>query len=125
MSDGEISLGLTAAQVARVLREADADAGSAQPLSWLAHPREVMASPLLADRKVSRSLLFGLMVLICFPADGSERGVTEIARALRLPASTTYRYITTLLAVGLLARDPRTRRYRRAHPPRPRQGSLR
>ncbi|HLM87396.1 MAG TPA: helix-turn-helix domain-containing protein [Solirubrobacteraceae bacterium] len=64
------------------------------------------------DRRLSRSLLSGLLVLSCFPADGRSLGIAELARILAMNTSTTHRYVTTLLAVGLLERDPATRRYR-------------
>jgi len=35
-----------------------------------------------------------------------------VAAQLELSASTTHRYMSTLLAAGLLEQDPRTRRYR-------------
>jgi DNA-binding IclR family transcriptional regulator len=38
--------------------------------------------------------------------------VTDVAVLLEMSPSTTHRYLTTLLAVGLLEQDPRTRRYR-------------
>ena len=115
MSERGVSLGLTAEQVASVIAAATA-AGteSANLLAGLAAPGELATSPLLEDRTVSRSLLFGLVVLISFPADGGERGIKEVAHELELPTSTTHRYAHTLLAVGLLEQDPRSRRYRRA-----------
>lgn len=64
------------------------------------------------DRRLSRSLLSGLLVLSCFPPDGGYLGIAELARMLDMNTSTTHRYVTTLLAVGLLDRDPATRRYR-------------
>src|SRR5882757_59177 len=66
----------------------------------------------MEDRRLSRSLLSGLLVLSCFPADGGYLGIAELARMLDMNTSTTHRYVTTLLAVGLLERDPSTRRYR-------------
>jgi hypothetical protein len=92
---------------------------SANLLAGLAAPGDLTASPLLSDRTVSRSLLCGLVVLIAFPADGSDRGIKEVATELGLPTSTTHRYAHTLLTVGLLAQDPRTRRYRRPAWPEP------
>jgi hypothetical protein len=114
LSEGGFALGLTASQVAKVIAEASADAEGAELLAGLARPEELASSRLLEDRTVSRSLLFGLVVLICFPADGGERGVKELARELDLPRSTTHRYIHTLHVVGLLEQDPLTRLYRRA-----------
>ncbi len=70
----------------------------------------------MEDRRLSRSLLSGLLVLSCFPADGGYLGIAELARMLGMNTSTTHRYVTTLLAVGLLERDPATRRYRLAGP---------
>ena len=66
----------------------------------------------LENPRLSRSLLLGLLVLACFPPDGSFLPVKEAARILDASASTTHRYCKTLVAVGLLERDPRTRRYR-------------
>jgi hypothetical protein len=66
----------------------------------------------MEDRRLSRSLLSGLLVLSCFPADGGYLGIAELARTLDMNTSTTHRYVTTLLAVGLLERNPGTRKYR-------------
>jgi DNA-binding IclR family transcriptional regulator len=68
----------------------------------------------MEDRRLSRSLLSGLLVLSCFPSEGDYLGIAEIARMLDMNTSTTHRYVTTLLAVGLLERDPATRKYRLA-----------
>jgi DNA-binding MarR family transcriptional regulator len=70
----------------------------------------------MEDRRLSRSLLSGLLVLSSFPADGEYLGIAELARMLGMNTSTTHRYVTTLLAVGLLERDSTTRRYRLAAP---------
>jgi DNA-binding MarR family transcriptional regulator len=64
------------------------------------------------DRRLSRSLLSGLLVLSCFPENGTYLGINELARMLDMNTSTTHRYVTTLLAVGLLERNPGTRKYR-------------
>ena len=66
----------------------------------------------MGDRRLSRSLLSGLMVLSIFPTDGGYLGIAEIAKKLGMNSSTTHRYVSTLLAVGLLERDPATRLYR-------------
>jgi hypothetical protein len=68
--------------------------------------------PLMADKGLSQSLLIGLQVLTCFPLDGTHRGVAEVARQLGMNNSTIHRYMTTLLEVGLLERDPQSRWYR-------------
>ena len=64
------------------------------------------------DRRLSRSLLRGLAILSCFTVEQPERGILELARELSLSASTTHRYVLTLLEAGLLERSPRSRRYR-------------
>jgi IclR-like helix-turn-helix domain-containing protein len=123
LSERGVSLGLSAEQVASVIAAARA-AGteSANLLAGLAAPGELTVSALLDDRTVSRSLLFGLVVLISFPADGSDRGIKEVAAELDLPTSTTHRYAHTLLAIGLLEQDRRSRRYRRSAMLQPRPG---
>jgi hypothetical protein len=68
--------------------------------------------PLMADKGLSQSLLIGLQILTCFPLDGTHRGVAEVARQLGMNNSTVHRYLTTLLEVGLLERDPDSRWYR-------------
>ncbi len=68
------------------------------------------------DRRLSRSLLRGLAILSCFTVEQPERGILELARELSLSASTTHRYVLTLLEVGLLERSPRSRRYRLPRP---------
>ncbi len=70
----------------------------------------------MQDRRLSRSLLAGLLVLSCFPVDGGYLGIAELGRTLGMNTSTTHRYVTTLLTVGLLERDAATRRYRLAAP---------
>ena len=68
------------------------------------------------DRRLSRSLLRGLAILSCFTVERPERGILEMARELGLSASTTHRYVLTLLELGLLERCPRSRRYRLPRP---------
>jgi len=55
----------------------------------------------LEDRRLSRSLLSGLLVLSCFPPDGTYLGIVDISRML-----------STLMVAGLLERDPDLRKYR-------------
>lgn len=64
------------------------------------------------DPRMSRSLLRGLSILTCFDADGTPRGIVEIARQLGMSPSTTYRYTLTLVELGLLERCPMSRKYR-------------
>jgi DNA-binding MarR family transcriptional regulator len=85
-------------------------------LSGLADVRRVLeAGPAqLEDSRLSRSLLAGLLMLASFPGEGAYLGNAQLARMLGMNPSTTHRYISTLVAVGLLERDPSTRRYRLA-----------
>jgi DNA-binding MarR family transcriptional regulator len=107
-----IPLALTPGQVTQVVEAVSAEAQDLL-ISGLKEPQQLISSPLLEDPKISKSLLLGLVVLISFPRDGSERGNKQIAQELGLAASTTHRYINTLLAAGLLEQNPTTRRYRR------------
>jgi hypothetical protein len=110
----KIVIELSPAQVDRVIRGA-ADGGNISVLlSGLKDVREVLAREprQLDDSRLSRSLLAGLLMLASFPTDGSYLGNAEIARMLDMNPSTTHRYVSTLVAVGLLERDPSTRRYR-------------
>lgn len=66
----------------------------------------------LDDARLSRTLLLGLMVFACFRPNGEYRRVSEIAQALKMTPSTAHRYVSTLVAVGLLEREPKQRTYR-------------
>lgn len=111
-----ITIELTRPQVDRVVRAASEGSGVTSLLRGLARS-DTLASRYesLADSpRLSRSLLLGLLVLASFPSDGGSLAVTDVATRLGMSPSTTHRYMTTLLAVGLLEQDPRTRRYRMA-----------
>lgn len=113
---------LSKAQVDQVVRTAGQGGAMSVLLTSLRDPKwtlsleaEGWAHPAqMEDRRLSRSLLSGLLVLACFPLDGGYLGIADLARMLDMNTSTTHRYVTTLLAVGLLERDPATRRYRLA-----------
>jgi Fic family protein len=109
-----VSIELSPAQVDRVIRSAAEGGSISLLLSGLRDVREVLAREpsQLEDNRLSRSLLAGLLMLASFPSDGSYLGNAEIARMLDMNPSTTHRYVSTLVAVGLLERDPGTRRYR-------------
>jgi IclR helix-turn-helix domain len=113
-----VMLTLSSSQVEQVLRAAivDSEATGAGILTadQLAGARERRYRALLDDRRLSRSLLAGLLVLTCFPPDGGELGIADLARRLDMRTSTIHRYVSTLLAAGLLERDPVTRQYRLA-----------
>jgi IclR helix-turn-helix domain len=109
-----VSIELSPAQVDRVIRTAAEGGSMSLLLSGLRDVREVLAREpsQMDDNRLSRSLLAGLLMLATFPTDGSYLGNAEIARLLDMNPSTTHRYVSTLVAVGLLERDPITRRYR-------------
>jgi IclR helix-turn-helix domain len=110
----KIVVELSRAQVDRIVRNAAEGGSMSVLLSGLKDIRAVLAHEprQLEDSRLSRSLLAGLLMLASFPSDGSYLGNAEIARLLEMNPSTTHRYVSTLVAVGLLERDPATRRYR-------------
>jgi DNA-binding MarR family transcriptional regulator len=109
-----ITIELTRPQVDRIVRESANGTGISSLLRGLAG-NDTLASryeALSESPRLSRSLLLGLLVLATFPTDGGSLAVSDVAGQLGMSPSTTHRYMTTLLAVGLLDQDPRTRRYR-------------
>lgn len=120
--DGTVLIELSKAQVDQVVRAAGEGGTMSVLLSALRDPQWTLAidsddwsyPAQMDDRRLSRSLLSGLLVLSCFPSDGGYLGIADLARMLDMNTSTTHRYVTTLLAVGLLERDSATRRYRLA-----------
>lgn len=113
-----ISIALNRGQVSHVLRQAKEEAGVTAALSGLPDNDKLAAAYSAIDDspQLSRSLLTGLIVLRCFPEDGSSLGVTHVADIVGTKASNAFRYIATLVAAGLLERDPKTRRYHRPTP---------
>jgi IclR helix-turn-helix domain len=119
--DGLISLELTDAQVEDVIR---ATSSSRAPslsllLSGLIAEQAITEGSLedryfaeLESGRLSHSLFRGLLILALFISGEEGRGVVEVARQLGLSPSTTHRYMTTLVAFGLLVQDPATRKYR-------------
>lgn len=114
MTSSTITIELTRPQIDRVVREAGQESGVSGLLRGLAEDGNLASryEALAESPRLSRSLLLGLLVLATFPADGNSLAVTDVASQLGMSPSTTHRYMTTLLAVGLLEQDPRTRRYR-------------
>jgi hypothetical protein len=112
-----LSIELSESQVNRLLREASGAGNITLALSGLSGVHDVLevAPRLLEDERLSRSLVSGLLMLAAFPADGSYVSNAHLARTLGMNMSTAHRYISTLVAVGLLERDPTTRKYRLAH----------
>jgi IclR helix-turn-helix domain len=114
-----IVIELDRAQVGQVLRAASDVGIMSVVLTGLGDLRETLSQgpnarrpAQMDDPRLSRSLLLGLLVLAALPADGSYRGIADVARMTGMNGSTTHRYMSTLLAVGLAERDPGTRKYR-------------
>lgn len=114
--DAEVTIELTQAQVDKVIRAALSAGNMTALLADL--PRVSvplkLADPRFEDQRLSRSLLSGMLMLAAFPTDGSYARITDLAQALDMSNSTAHRYASTLLEVGLVERDPRSRLYRRA-----------
>jgi hypothetical protein len=119
---GRVFIQLTEDQVERVihrkangpvqeLREDSQTTGSKRS----GHSTQWLFRTLMEDRSLSHSLLIGLQVLTCFPLDGTERGVAEVAKQLEMNNSTVHRYMSTLMRIGLLEQDMYTRLYRLAN----------
>ncbi len=117
-----VSITLSRNQVDHVMRATLGD-DAAPNLSGLvagtgfhgSHARDMLGlryRDLQSNRRLSRSLLAGLLVLSCFPPEGMDIGIKDISEQLELNTSTVHRYVLTLVAAGLLERDPDTRRYR-------------
>jgi IclR helix-turn-helix domain len=117
-----VAITLSRNQVDHVMRAALGD-DAAPSLSGLvagtgfhhSHARDMLGlryRDLQTNRRLSRSLLAGLLVLSCFPPEGMDIGIKDISEQLELNTSTVHRYVLTLVAAGLLERDPDTRRYR-------------
>jgi DNA-binding transcriptional ArsR family regulator len=122
LPEERIVLELSRAQVAKVMRTASASGAPSTLLAGLHGPEapqtsdveELMALAEAEERRLSRSLLSGLLVLACFPLDGSHVGIAQLARRLKMSPSATHRYVSTLLAAELVERDHETRQYRLA-----------
>jgi hypothetical protein len=112
-----LSIELSKEQVERVLADAAGTGSMTLALSGLPQARAMLAGVARRgeDGRLSGSLLWGLMLLSVFPTDGSYVSNAEVAHALGMTPSTAHRYISTLVAAGLLERNPRTRKYRLAN----------
>lgn len=116
-----VCLELTEAQVEGVIRAtADARGPSLSLLLSGLITEQAISEGSLEERyctelesgRLSHSLFRGLLILALFISGEEGRGVVEVARQLGLSPSTTHRYMTTLVAFGLLVQDPATRKYR-------------
>jgi len=112
---------LTDAQVEGIVRAAADTRGPSLSLllSGLIAEQAISESSLeqrhwaeLESGRLSHSLFRGLLILALFISGDGGKGVVDVARQLGLSPSTTHRYISTLVAFGLLVQDPATRKYR-------------
>lgn len=129
----EVRITLSAHQVEHVVRAAGSQPGGLSQsllLTALDHahrpqdedgdrPRESLREAArraleaaLDDPQLSQSLLRGLAILSCYSKEREWRTITQLARELDMPPSTTHRYARTLRAIGLLEQHPGTREYR-------------
>jgi len=116
-TEGDCSITLSSAQISHVVRKATGGGGLRALFGERMDELQSAALKALKDpennnRQVSRSTLHALHILGGFAPAGTEKRVTEVASELGISPSTTHRYATTLLQVGLLERDPNTRLYR-------------
>jgi Fic family protein len=111
---GPIQVELSPSQVDRVMRESREDGNAAILRTRLRVVRETLGRDpaRMSDRRLSQSLMAGLLILAAMPSDGSYVANAQIARMLGMNPSTAHRYVSTLVAVDLLERHPGTRRYR-------------
>ena len=100
--DQSVSVTLSRNQVDHVVRAALGD-GAAPSMSALVAGSGLHNSParlalseryrmLQDNRRLSRSLLAGLLVLSCFPKEGTDLGIKDISEQLDLNTSTVHRY---------------------------------
>jgi hypothetical protein len=110
------SIVLTDAQVAHVTREISDSASVSAFVAGLADAEgfQVSAQPMLSDPRFARSLVRSLLVLAAFPIDGGEPDLIDIACQFEWSESTTYRYVVTWAALGVLEQNPDSHKYRRA-----------
>jgi len=118
----KVVIALDRAQVDQVVCAASERSAISVLLGGLGDFRETLAGDAGAvrpsqmdDRRLSRSLLAGLLVLAALPADGSYVRLVDVARITGMNNSMIHRYVSTLMSVGLVERNPRTRRYRLAN----------
>ena len=111
-----VTISLTDAQLAQVMRETTSVGSLTRLLGDAddAHRLRQVVAPLYDDPRYSRSTLRALTVLGAFTKDGIERDLKHVAEEVELSPSTTHRYISTWVMLGLLEQDPASRRYRRA-----------
>ena len=113
MPQNGITIELSNAQINQVVREAAEDDRLLALLGSRLKDRDVhITDASMDDARFSRSLLRALMVLAAYPADGTARSVSDVAKQVGMGISTAHRYTSTFAEVGVLERDPASRQYR-------------
>lgn len=112
--EGQVCIRLSRTQVNEVVRAAGPTSAILGLLQDLGADRRIpiVDEPTMSDRRLSRSVLAGLLVLACFTTESTERKVKDVATQLGMSPSTAHRFIKTLEAAGLLEQNPDTRAYR-------------
>jgi DNA-binding MarR family transcriptional regulator len=115
MSNSGLSITLTKAQAAQLLRDARAQQKAGEVVAGFDAGVELLACAqrLMDDERYSRSLARAMMVFASFPSDGQTRSVTDVAERLSMSTSVVHRYVATFVELGLLERDAVSRTYRR------------
>ncbi len=66
----------------------------------------------LTEPRYSQSLETGLLVMKGFSSERPLQGIADVADRMEASRSTVHRYMTTLVALGMLEQDSLSRRYR-------------
>lgn len=74
--------------------------------------RPIIRNMALSDHGNVASLRKGIDLLFLFTEAEPVLSLRDISSRLKLPKSTTYRFVSTLRDTGLLVQDPESRRYR-------------
>jgi hypothetical protein len=111
----DVTITLSKAQIAQVSRATADGNGGLAPL--FARLDDVAAAARAVEVRreagdLSHSTLRALLLLGVFPKDGTYLTLAEAAGRVGFSPSTAHRYASTWVAVGMLEREPVTRRYR-------------
>lgn len=66
----------------------------------------------LAEPRYSQSLETGLLIMRGFTSERPVQGIADVADRMEASRSTIHRYMTTLVALGMLEQEPHSRRYK-------------
>jgi hypothetical protein len=113
----QVTIALSPAQVNRVVSDLHGTGGPTPSPPDLDALRSVVGSHTSAPQpfeggRLSKALLCGLLVLSCLPSDGSYVGVKEVGAWAGLAPSSAHRYLRTLVAAGVVERNPASRKYK-------------